>query len=286
MAAVRSKALESLRRLNAVAAASVPSGASFCSLYSAVACPMSTMATGAAAVKQGGMPQGTPAAGGAPAQDDLKTMPDEEIVKLLSAGVFPHHKLESLLGDATRAVHIRRKHLEVTLSASELGDAAAASVAGMPVDRFNEDVFYQSIEGTNCENVIGYIPYPVGVIGPLTLDGKDVHVPMATTEGALLASANRGARAISLAGGATTNLHDDGMTRAPLIKMPTTAAAAELRAWVEQPENFATLEAAFNSTTRFGKLRSVTCTVAGRNVFVRFRCFTGDAMGMNMITKG
>lgn len=155
MAAVRSKALESLRRLNAVAAASVPSGASFCSLYSAVACPMSTMATGAAAVKQGGMPQGTPAAGGAPAQDDLKTMPDEEIVKLLSAGVFPHHKLESLLGDATRAVHIRRKHLEVTLSASELGDAAAASVAGLPVDRFNEDVFYQSIEGTNCENVIG-----------------------------------------------------------------------------------------------------------------------------------
>lgn len=111
-------------------------------------------------------------------------------------------------------------------------------------------------------------------------------LPPPPPQGALLASANRGARAISLAGGATTNLHDDGMTRAPLIKMPTTAAAAELRAWVEQPENFATLEAAFNSTTRFGKLRSVTCTVAGRNVFVRFRCFTGDAMGMNMITKG
>ena len=112
--------------------------------------------------------------------------------------------------------------------------------------------------------------------------------PQATffSQGALLASANRGARAIALAGGATTELHDDGMTRAPLIKMPTAAAAAALKTWVETPENFTTLETAFNSTTRFGKLKSISCTVAGRNVFVRFQCFTGDAMGMNMITKG
>ena len=78
----------------------------------------------------------------------------------------------------------------------------------------------------------------------------------------------------------------DGITRAPCVQMKSAKEAAELKIWCEQPENFVTLKQAFESTTSFGKLISVEPTVAGRNVYLRLKCFSGDAMGMNMISKG
>ncbi|CAM9778029.1 unnamed protein product [Hapterophycus canaliculatus] len=63
-------------------------------------------------------------------------------------------------------------------------------------------------------------------------------------------------------------------------------AAAALKRWTEMPENFEMIKAAFQSTTRFGKLQELKSTVAGRNVYLRFNCFAGDAMGMNMVSKG
>ena len=73
------------------------------------------------------------------------------------------------------------------------------------------------MQGVNAENVVGFVPLPVGVVGPLKIDGQEHIVPLATTEGALIASTNRGARAVSEAGGVSSVLLDDGMTRAPLI---------------------------------------------------------------------
>jgi len=130
------------------------------------------------------------------------------------------------------------------------------------------------------------VPLPVGIVGPLALDGRSFYVPMATTEGALVASTNRGCAAIRRAGGATSALMGDGMTRAPLVRVESLAEAAKLRAWLEVPTNFQSVAAAFNSTSRFGRLQSVTAATAGRNVYLRFKASTGDAMGMNMITKG
>lgn len=131
-----------------------------------------------------------------------------------------------------------------------------------------------------------YVPLPVGIIGPLRVDGKDFRVPMATTEGALLASTNRGCAAIRKAGGCTTALLSDGMSRAPLVSMPSMKDAADLKEWLEKPENFEKVAEAFNSTTRFGRLQSLKVATAGRNVYIRLKAKTGDAMGMNMITKG
>eukprot|EP00968_Pinguiococcus_pyrenoidosus_P029095 scaffold8305_cov229-Pinguiococcus_pyrenoidosus.AAC.2 len=118
------------------------------------------------------------------------------------------------------------------------------------------------------------------------LDGEPVFVPMATTEGCLVASTNRGCKAISACGGARSRVLKDGITRAPCIRMPDTMAAADLKAWVETPANFALVQEAFNSTTNYGRLVSCTPTVAGRNVYLRCVCFAGDAMGMNMVSKG
>ena len=111
-------------------------------------------------------------------------------------------------------------------------------------------------------------------------------VPMATTEGALLASTNRGCTAIRKAGGASSVLLGDGITRAPLVRTHSLKESAELKAWVEAPANFARIAAAFDSTSRFAKLQKVQCATAGRNVYIRFKALSGDAMGMNMITKG
>lgn len=109
---------------------------------------------------------------------------------------------------------------------------------------------------------------------------------MATTEGVLVASTNRGATAINASGGVTTTLLDDGMTRGLALRFPDLQRAAALKHWLDTPQGYEVVEIAFNSTSRFAKLRSVRVTVTGLDVFARFKATTGDAMGMNMISQG
>jgi hydroxymethylglutaryl-CoA reductase (NADPH) len=134
--------------------------------------------------------------------------------------------------------------------------------------------------------VIGFVGIPVGVAGPLRLDGRDVTVPMATTEGCLVASTQRGCRAISESGGAISAIISDGMTRGPLVRFSSLVRAAALKEWLETPQMYERVAAAFNSTSRFARLQSVKVALAGRNAFLRFKSSTGDAMGMNMLSKG
>jgi len=145
---------------------------------------------------------------------------------------------------------------------------------------------YEKVIGQCCENVIGYVPIPVGVIGPLKLNGKNVFVPMATTEGCLVASTQRGAKAITESGGADAYVIGDGMTRAPVVQFPSAGQAAEAKLWIENPTNFALVESAFNTTSRFARLKSLQVIQAGRTLYLRFKSETGDAMGMNMLSKG
>lgn len=133
---------------------------------------------------------------------------------------------------------------------------------------------------------IGYVQIPVGIAGPLLLDGKEYSVPMATTEGCLVASTNRGCKAIMMSGGANSVLLRDAMTRAPVMRFATAKRAAELKMYVEDPANFDTLASVFNKSSRFGRLQSIKCAIAGKNLYMRFSCSTGDAMGMNMVSKG
>lgn len=138
----------------------------------------------------------------------------------------------------------------------------------------------------NCENMIGAVQVPVGVAGPLKVNGeyadKDFYVPLATTEGALIASINRGCKAITLAGGADVRIQADGMTRAPVFAARNVIHATETARWIEC--NVPLLREIAESTTSHGRLIDIRCFVTGTNVHARIEFFTGDAMGMNMVT--
>ena len=207
---------------------------------------------------------------------------DSDVMGMLLEGSLPHHRLEAVTGDPARAASLRRLYLEAT-SASH---GSPISCEGLPLDKFDAPAFYESILGTNCENVIGYVPLPVGVVGPLIVDGRPLLVPLATTEGALVASTNRGARAVAKAGGIVSVCMDDGMTRAPLVECVDLPQAAALKAYCESAEGLAAMQSTFSTTSRFGKLVGIKVAIAGRHAYLRFKCTTGDAMGMNMVGKG
>ncbi|KAL7537088.1 hypothetical protein ACHAXR_007574 [Thalassiosira sp. AJA248-18] len=210
--------------------------------------------------------------------NNLKELPNSEIASLVLQDKIKDHQLEKLL-DPHRAVEVRRLKFDAKLDS--LGHAGA--LAELP---HKHDLDYKRVLGANCEIVVGYIPIPVGMAGPITLNGESVYIPMATTEGCLVASTNRGCKAISQGSGASSTILKDGITRAPLVRMPSAKEAAEVALWIDESDNFLILKEAFESTTSFGKLLEARPTVAGRNVYVRLRCFAGDAMGMNMISKG
>ncbi|KAG1358991.1 3-hydroxy-3-methylglutaryl coenzyme A reductase [Cocos nucifera] len=201
------------------------------------------------------------------------TEEDEEIILSVVAGKTPSYILESKLGDCRRAAGIRREVLR---------RMTGRSLEGLPLDGFD----YGSILGQCCELPVGYVQLPVGIAGPLVLDGRQYYVPMATTEGCLVASTNRGCKAIAESGGAESVVLRDGMTRAPAVRLPSARRAAELKAFLEEPSNFETLAVVFNRSSRFARLQGIQCALAGRNLYMRFSCSTGDAMGMNMVSKG
>ncbi|QHN80328.1 hypothetical protein HN51_057206 [Arachis hypogaea] len=204
--------------------------------------------------------------------DSLSTE-DEEIIQAVVSGSVPSYSLESKLGDCRRAAAVRREAVQ---------RLTGRSLEGLPVGGFD----YESILGQCCEMPIGFVQIPVGVAGPLLLDGREYTVPMATTEGCLVASTNRGCKAIYASGGATSVLMRDGMTRAPVVRFATAKRAAQLKFYLEDPLNFESIAVVFNKSSRFARLQNIQPNIAGKNLYIRFRCSTGDAMGMNMVSKG
>ena len=138
----------------------------------------------------------------------------------------------------------------------------------------------------NIENFIGTVKVPVGVAGPLRVNGTyaqgDYYVPLATTEAALVASYNRGTLLISESGGCTAILLHEGVMRAPGFAFATMAEAGEFVAWaVRHVDQFRTVG---ESTTRHGRLRDMRVTIDGNNVYLIFEYATGEAAGQNMVT--
>lgn len=138
----------------------------------------------------------------------------------------------------------------------------------------------------NIENLIGTVKVPVGVAGPLRVNGLfaqgDYYLPLATTEAALVASYNRGAQLITEAGGCTAMLLNEGISRAPGFVFQNLQECGQFVAWaVSQLEE---LRRQAESTTHHGKLIDMRVTVEGNHVYLIFEFTTGDASGQNMVT--
>ena len=127
----------------------------------------------------------------------------------------------------------------------------------------------------------------MGIAGPLKINGqyckREVFVPLATSEGALVASINRGASTITASGGVNTIVTSDFMTRAPVIKTNSASDALLIKQWFV--DNFTDLKELAESTTSHGKLLKIDpILIVGSYVYPRFVYSTGDSMGMNMVT--
>jgi hydroxymethylglutaryl-CoA reductase (NADPH) len=171
------------------------------------------------------------------------------------------------------AIRVRRNYLE-----GETGTKLEN------VGTFSIDI--ERVVKRNCENMIGTIQVPVGVAGPVRINGGHAQgsywLPLATTEGALVASVNRGCSVITKAGGADVRILHDGMTRAPVFATDSVTHAVQVCDWVTMHHD--ELKVAAESTTSHGKLTGIVTFVAGTSVYVRLEFDTKDAMGMNMVT--
>lgn len=150
----------------------------------------------------------------------------------------------------------------------------------LPFEAYDE---YDNVFGVNCECVIGYVPVPLGIARPLNIDGVTYCVPMATTEGALVASTTRGCHVLSQAGGLTSCVLGDSISRAPVFKAKNLKKAFEVKLWIDS--SFETLRSTAESTSRHLKLECIETKLVGNLLFVRISANTDGAMGMNMITR-
>ncbi|WP_082317517.1 hydroxymethylglutaryl-CoA reductase, partial [Streptomyces sp. NRRL WC-3549] len=138
----------------------------------------------------------------------------------------------------------------------------------------------------NIEGLVGAVEIPVGVAGPLLFHGThvqgEVYAPMATTEGALVSSATRGALAVTMAGGVGTHAVSQGMTRAPVFAFSRLSDAGRFASAV--PRHLGDLRTAVREVSGHADLVAIEPVVMGRTVHLRFRYTTGDAAGQNMTT--
>jgi hydroxymethylglutaryl-CoA reductase (NADPH) len=138
----------------------------------------------------------------------------------------------------------------------------------------------------NIENLIGFARMPVGVIGPLRIRGTsasgDFYVPLATTEGALVASCQRGSQVISRAGGASACCFTESVSRAPCFVFDRLIDTAQFLAWVIP--QYDRLQEVVAGTSQYCQLLDLRTTVIGKEVYLGFEFTTGDAAGQNMVT--
>lgn len=176
---------------------------------------------------------------------------------------------------------------DYTRDAAEARRAFLRAQTGAGLEHVSRYSFDPSILPGNIEHFTGVAQVPIGIAGPLLVNGEyaqgEFYVPLATTEGTLVASYNRGMKTLYEAGGVQTTILDDAMQRAPAFVFESAREARAFGAWLT--EHFAEVRQAAESTTRRGRLRGIEQYSASRILFTRFDYTTGDAAGQNLTGK-
>jgi len=191
-----------------------------------------------------------------------------------AAGMAPRGKIPRLEHDYTAAAARRRMAFL----------AEATSVNPEHIGRYSFD---PAVLTGNIENFVGVAQLPIGIAGPLLVHGEHArgtyYVPLATTEGTLVASYNRGMKLLHAAGGVRTTVAADVMQRAPAFGFGSAREARAFGEWVTA--NFAVIKSEAEQTTHVGRLREIEQFPASRFLFLRFNYTTGDAAGQNLTGK-
>jgi hydroxymethylglutaryl-CoA reductase (NADPH) len=181
----------------------------------------------------------------------------------------------------------RDRENDYTREAAEARRAFLEERTGAKLEHLSQYSFDPGLVPGNIEHFIGVAQVPLGVAGPLLVNGEhaqgEFYVPLATAEGTLVASYNRGMKLLHDAGGVFTTVMDDAMQRAPAFLFPSAREARAFGEWLE--EHFDEIKEVAESTTRSGRLRDIEQYSASRIMFTRFNYTTGDAAGQNLTGK-
>jgi hydroxymethylglutaryl-CoA reductase (NADPH) len=165
--------------------------------------------------------------------------------------------------------------------------AYTENYTGKKLEHISKYSFDPHITAGNCEHFIGVAQVPIGIAGPILINGEHAQgeflIPMATAEGTLVASYNRGIKVLNACGGVTCTVCDDAMQRAPVFGFENARGARDFIAWVKQ--NMPIIAQQAESTTSIGKLKYIDHYIASKFAYLRFNFFTGDAAGQNMVGR-
>lgn len=158
---------------------------------------------------------------------------------------------------------------------------------GVELEHISKYSFDPHILTGNCEHFTGVAQVPLGIAGPLHIQGEhangDFLIPMATTEGTLVASYNRGMKIINLCGGAICTVQRDAMQRAPVFVFDNAREARNFVEWVKA--NFLKIANEAESTSSIARLQYIDPYLSNKFAFLRFNFYTGDAAGQNMVGR-
>lgn len=189
--------------------------------------------------------------------------------------------------DDNRVVIPRNKLDDYSEEAIKERQKFTEDYTGAKLDHVTKYSFDPHIAGGNCEHFIGVAQVPIGIAGPLKVNGEyakgEFLIPLATAEGTLVASYNRGIKVINLCGGAICTIQRDAMQRAPVFVFENARHARNFIDWTK--ENFSKIAEEAEATSSVARLQYLDPYLSNKFAFIRFNYSTGDAAGQNMVGR-